>query len=159
MSEPLVTWRGRVASVRMRYPRSVMASDTVAAVELELEDVRAAPALRVEYDFDRDGWRILIERHDPGVGPGASEDPHPHPDDADHWREAAFISAWNEPGITLSVAEVAEVWGVGSRHHQMALEDGGLRLAVNGDPSEWAVPAGAGHKHAGKHAGKRGGGR
>lgn len=44
-----------VVNVELMYPRS---EGNVKVVEVGLCDVRAADSIRIEYDFDRDGWSI-----------------------------------------------------------------------------------------------------
>lgn len=69
--------------VDLWYPRC---PDRPKFVELGLVDVRAADPLRIEYDFDRDGWvvkqasRFTFEADD-------------EKQDQD-WQEVAFIRAW-----------------------------------------------------------------
>ncbi len=63
----------------------------VDAIDVDLEDVRAARGIRVMYDFDRDGFVIGAQR-DPG-------DPGPeggciHGDE--HYFEVAFVPAWED---------------------------------------------------------------
>lgn len=63
------------------YPRH----RSIKAIEVGLEDVRAADSIRIEYDFDRDGyvikqasrfWWLAGEPIDQG------------------WTEVAFVQAW-----------------------------------------------------------------
>ena len=73
---------GDTAHVDLWYPRS---SD-VKAIEVGLMDVRAADAIRIEYDFHRDGWVVKQASNFTW--------------DADDtvcdrgWTEVAFIQAW-----------------------------------------------------------------
>jgi len=72
----------RYLQVGLFYPRNT----DVKAIHVGLMDVRAADDIRVEYDFDRDGWVIkqasifMWEAGDEVL-------------DSD-WQEVAFIQAW-----------------------------------------------------------------
>lgn len=81
----LAQMRGAILEALIYYPRSE--KPDCSAVEVGLCDVRAAGSIRVEYNFERDGYRILQQRvkhHD-----GWSEE-------TGEWVEAAFVSAWLE---------------------------------------------------------------
>ena len=75
--------RGRVVHLDLWFPT---VGDNPDTVELGLMDVRAADAIRIRYDFERDGWAILQastfrwEADDPVCDEG--------------WQEVAFIEAW-----------------------------------------------------------------
>lgn len=77
-------------NVPLWYPRSYKKTDrrpgNPASVEVELVDVRAADSIRIEYDFDRDGYSIKQ----------ASTFEWELDDDARDadWQEVAFIQAW-----------------------------------------------------------------
>ena len=54
-----------------------------------VDESRAADSIRLSYDFERDGWRILQASRFPG------------PVDATHgddWAEVAFVKAWGRRG-------------------------------------------------------------
>lgn len=72
--------RGDTATVGLWYPRT----EPVKAIEVDL--VRAADSIRVEYDFERDGWVIKqASRFE-----WEADDPDCDPD----WQEVAFVGAW-----------------------------------------------------------------
>jgi hypothetical protein len=76
---------GNVCSVDLVYPRHT----GIDTVEVGLCDVRAAGAIRVSYDFERDGWVIKQDRntHVP--------DPTNPPEEAEEdWVEVYFADAW-----------------------------------------------------------------
>lgn len=75
---------GDVLVVDMIYPRS---DGHPKAVEVGIECVRAADTVRIEYDFDRDGFSIkqAATRFD-----FENDDSVCDPD----WREVAFVPAW-----------------------------------------------------------------
>ena len=56
------------------------------AVEVDLMDTRAADGLRIEYDFERDGWVIKQA----STFSWEPDDPVCDPD----WQEVAFVKAW-----------------------------------------------------------------
>lgn len=66
------------------YPR---VDGNPSSVTVSLYDVRAADALLISYDFERDGWSIAREER-PAV-------------------EVAFVPAWDEEGN--SIGEVSRV--------------------------------------------------
>lgn len=71
--------------VGLRYPRT---DGNCRTVEVGLEDVRAADPIRIQYDFDRDGWVVLQERlveMMEGVSAGTGR-----------WVEVAFVQAWGQ---------------------------------------------------------------
>jgi hypothetical protein len=74
---------GDALLVDLWYPR---VEGSVKAVEVGLVDVRAADAIRIEYDFGRDGWvikqasRFQWDADDPAMDPD--------------WQEVAFVQAW-----------------------------------------------------------------
>lgn len=76
----------RIVAVSLSYPRQPGEADTI---DLDLEDVRAARSIRVQYDFERDGYVIGAQR-DPGrSGPDAG-----CLDDDERFFEVAFVPAW-----------------------------------------------------------------
>lgn len=73
---------GDALHIYIWYPRT---DNPIKAIQVGLMDVRAADDIRIEYDFERDGWVIsqaqvfewdVDERVDP------------------EWKEVAFIKAW-----------------------------------------------------------------
>jgi len=71
-----------VLAFDIEYPRS----GAIQTVEIGLMDVRAADAIRITYDFERDGWSILqASRFE-----WSATDPVMDSD----WQEVAFIKAW-----------------------------------------------------------------
>lgn len=85
-----VTIRGDVLDVELFYPRNENAK--VRRVEVGLSDVRAADSIRIEYDYERDGWII---KQASTFEWEATDDTM----DAD-WQEVAFVQAWarEKPG-------------------------------------------------------------
>lgn len=73
--------------VDLSYPRIDDSPDTII---IELEDVRAADALIITYDFARDGWRIGMDQTRHTDSDGAH-----HIDLVAEDQEVAFIPAWN----------------------------------------------------------------
>lgn len=92
------------------YPRS----NERKHVTIELIDVRAADDLRIEYDFDRDGYVIKQQRWAGCTKPFESLD-------YEEWVEVAFIEAWqasfkcpndkNEPGPCHNIYRTGETTG------------------------------------------------
>lgn len=74
---------GRTLDVQLTYPR---VEERPNAVEVGLCDVRAADSLRIEYDFDRDGWVIKQA----SKFQWEADDDVCDPD----WQEVAFVKAW-----------------------------------------------------------------
>lgn len=72
--------------VDLFYPRN----NPTQRLKLMLLDVRAANDIQVEYDFDRDGWRILSDMEDP-ANPTNLDERTPE------LKEVAFIPAWPAP--------------------------------------------------------------
>ena len=71
------------ARVELFYPR---VDGNARAVEVGLTDVRAADSLRIEYDFERDGWSIKqASKFGWDAGDTVCD-----PD----WQEVAFVQAW-----------------------------------------------------------------
>lgn len=73
---------GRTYAVLLRYPRQ---PTNVNAVEINLSDVRAADSIRIQYDFDRDGWAVFQATKFEWES-GEETDPC--------WKESAFLQAW-----------------------------------------------------------------
>ena len=79
------------------YPRVPGNGDEI---HVSLWDVRAADDLIISYDFDRDGWRIGMDRtrYTPGLMVVISEN-----------EEVAFIPAWNdEPELMETLDDTGE---------------------------------------------------
>ncbi len=74
--------RGDAFHVELFYPRHA----PVKAIQIGLCDVRAADDIRVEYDFERDGWAIKQASR----FSWPADDPKCDPD----WQEVAFVEAW-----------------------------------------------------------------
>ena len=74
--------RGDTARIELMYPRT----SEVKAVTVGLCDVRAADDIRIEYDFERDGWVIKQASRF-----SWNED---EPDCDPDWQEVAFVKAW-----------------------------------------------------------------
>jgi hypothetical protein len=68
-------------TVNLWYPRS----SSIKAIEVGLMDVRASDGLRLEYDFERDGWIIKQQVSIPTDGGGFN---------LGEWQEVAFIQSW-----------------------------------------------------------------
>lgn len=68
-----VTQHRDYVHVEIMYPRS----NPIQAVHVGLCCVRAANNLRIEYDFDRDGWKISQ-----------------YSETKDIWIEVSFVNAW-----------------------------------------------------------------
>jgi len=70
----------KIKQVELFYPRI----EEITAIRIDLIDVRAADGILIEYDFDRDGWKI-------------SQNDGTFNDDKDdwNWKEVAFLDAWN----------------------------------------------------------------
>jgi|SRR6187431_283400 len=88
--EPPPEPKRAVVSVLL-YPRQAPEGLANDAIDVELEDTRAARGIRIQYDFDRDGF-VISAQPDPGEsGPAAGEhDPR--------YRELAFVPAWHHDG-------------------------------------------------------------
>ena len=74
---------GRSIRVDLEYPRMEDKKDFVL---LQLMDVRAANALIISYDFDRDGWVIASNLYDPDIDAWIDQPDIP--------REVSFIPSW-----------------------------------------------------------------
>ncbi len=89
--ERVVRWYLRTQSeegpetlcVDLMYPRS----QNPKRVEIELVDVRAADSLTVEFEFERDGWVLRMDR---------SRDRGSWMEVIEEKVEVAFVPAWNE---------------------------------------------------------------
>ena len=72
----------RAIHATLEYPRIEGNADHVI---VSLSDVRAADDLRIEYDFDRDGWSIQqASRFEWALDEPVDEG----------WQEVAFVEAW-----------------------------------------------------------------
>jgi len=85
-----------VPIIELFYPR---VEGNASIVEVGLSDVRAADSLRIEFDFDRDGYSIKQA----SIFEWDADDEVCDPD----WQEVAFVPAWDrqrtpdrEPGVT-----------------------------------------------------------
>lgn len=74
-------------TVELTYPRL---AGHVDSIEVALDDVRAARSIRIQYDFDRDGWVIGTQRDPGNPGPDAG-----CIDGDDRYFEVAFVRAWH----------------------------------------------------------------
>jgi len=74
---------GDALHIDLWYPR---VGDNPRAIHIGLMDVRAADDLRIEYDFERDGWIVKQAR----VFRWDADDEVCDP----QWIEVAFIEAW-----------------------------------------------------------------
>lgn len=72
------------ATVTLSYPRC---ENNPKAIEIVLSDVRAADDIRVEYDFERDGWKISQKVY-------AIADDGQLLDESEEWHEQALLPAW-----------------------------------------------------------------
>lgn len=80
----------RIASADLWYPRAD-GDGCTNAIDVHLMDVRAADDIRIQYDFDRDGYSITREKTiDRG---GAMEC-------TGEWIEVAFIPSWSDECVT-----------------------------------------------------------
>jgi len=68
--------------VELNYPRTEAALTKF--IEVGLCDVRAADSIRIDYDYDRDGWRIMQQAFNEHGGASEPED----------WHEVYFAQAW-----------------------------------------------------------------
>ncbi|HYF35317.1 MAG TPA: hypothetical protein VD994_08525 [Prosthecobacter sp.] len=75
-------FEGDTAKVDLWYPRS----EPIKAIEVGLMDVRAADSLRIEYDFERDGY--VIKQASRFSWPADDEVCDPD------WQEVHFVKAW-----------------------------------------------------------------
>ncbi|MFB6375414.1 MAG: hypothetical protein ABEN55_20375 [Bradymonadaceae bacterium] len=71
--------------VDLEYPKL---DDNPDAITIALLSVRAADDLRVEYDFERDGWSIQQAARFSWDSMEAAEEIGPQ------WKEVAFVQAW-----------------------------------------------------------------
>lgn len=74
-------------TVDLWYPRNE--DSPIKRIRITLMDVRAANNLVIDYDFDRDGWRIQM----PTVHQWTAEQVAAGEDD-DRLQEVAFVPAW-----------------------------------------------------------------
>lgn len=73
----------KIKRVTLEYPGC---NDNPDAIEVGLMHVRAADSILIEYDFDRDGWKISQAK----VHEWPGDDPICDP----VWTETAFVQAW-----------------------------------------------------------------
>ncbi len=77
---------GNRLDVNLVYPR-IRGRGQPVEVHIELDDVRAADALIVRYDYERDGWSIRMDR---------TKDLGSMMEVVEPNVEVAFVPAWNE---------------------------------------------------------------
>ena len=82
------------------YPR-VTGSGGLQAVELGLTDVRVADSIRIEYDYERDGYVIK-------QASTFEWDPDDTVCDPD-WQEVAFVKAWAREKASRNAASPVDV--------------------------------------------------
>lgn len=70
--------------VELFYPRNEKSADTI---EVGLCDIRSADNIRIQYDFERDGWVIYQEISVEHGDFSTSKDP-------EEWVEVSFVQAW-----------------------------------------------------------------
>jgi hypothetical protein len=75
---------GDALHIDIWYPQ--LENSPIKAVQVGLMDVRAADDIRIEYDFERDGWVIKQAQ----VFEWEADDDICDP----QWKEVAFIQAW-----------------------------------------------------------------
>lgn len=71
-----------VMFVDLEYPRN----QDIQCIEINLVDVRAADGIRIQYDFERDGWSISQAQVFSWDAGDTICDPK--------WKEVAFIDGW-----------------------------------------------------------------
>ena len=74
---------GDALHIDIWYPRT---DNPIKAIQVGLMDVRTADDIRIEYDFERDGWVIKQAQ----VFEWSADDEICDP----QWKEVAFIEAW-----------------------------------------------------------------
>lgn len=79
--------------VELEYPRL---NSNVQEVTVGLTDVRAADTIRITYDFERDGWRVGMDR---------TVEDGPIMRVTEENAEVAFIPAWNEKPTSVGDVE------------------------------------------------------
>jgi hypothetical protein len=79
--------------VELWYPRQ----EPIKSIHVGLMDVRAADDIRIEYDFERDGWKISQAKYFSWEGEDEICDPG--------WAEVAFVQAWGSEVKTENVDE------------------------------------------------------
>ena len=84
----------RSIKVDLEYPRMEDKKDFVL---LQLLDVRAANALIISYDFDRDGWVIASNLYDPDIDAWIDQPDIP--------REVSFVPSWPTAYVKQEAAE------------------------------------------------------
>lgn len=75
---------GDAMHIDIWYPRNK--DNSIKAIQVGLMDVRAADDIRIEYDFERDGWVIKQAQVFEWDADDEIRDPQ--------WKEVAFIEAW-----------------------------------------------------------------
>lgn len=79
----------RTVSIELAYPRT---EGNPNRVSIGLSDVRAADDLAVEYDFERDGWVLRMDK----VREETTASGSCHMETIEGLAEVAFVPAWNE---------------------------------------------------------------
>jgi hypothetical protein len=95
---------GDTMRVNLWYPG--LESRQVKKIEVGLMDVRAADSIRIEYDFDRDGWSVQ-----------QASTFEWHADDKvcdSDWQEVAFIEAWAREKPNMDCYEIIDAPQKGS---------------------------------------------
>lgn len=88
--DQLSRYNGRI-TIELWYPRCDGAAKEI---EVGLCDVRAANSIVVDYDFDRDGYRIRMQRFPEPVISETCIDGVTHIETAEDLIEVAFVPAW-----------------------------------------------------------------
>ena len=94
-----ITQHGDSVHVDLWYPRT---ENPIKAIQVGLMDVRAADDIRVEYDFNRDGWVIKQAQIFQWEADDEVCDPK--------WTEVAFIQAWaSEHSLTIVEPDTTKI--------------------------------------------------
>lgn len=86
----------KTRKVELSYPRNEGNDE---ALEVELMDVRAADSLRIEYDFERDGWSIQQASR------FSWESNDEFEEIGEDWKEVAFVQAWQRKSCANVMVE------------------------------------------------------
>lgn len=79
-----------IKTIELEYPRS---EGNVNAIEIELMSVRAANSILVEFDFDRNGWKVSMATKNSWTEEEAAGGCDPG------YEEVAFINAWEKGDV------------------------------------------------------------
>lgn len=93
MTETNLDREARSFHIELEYPRL---DSNVQEVTVGLTDVRAADTIRITYDFERDGWRLGMDR---------TVEDGPIMRVTEENAEVAFIPAWNEKPTSVEVIQ------------------------------------------------------